>query len=161
MKICIWYSLNQDPWGGSNSFLTTLGQACNKTGWRVHAYVLMGNHFHLLVETPESNLVSGMQWLQSTYTQCHNERQAEQLKAKALRLVALKEASLKTLPKGSVEKEVLAWYIHGRTMVSNEWLSEQLHCGHPGNIPRYVKAVETSKDKAVISLKEALLKCED
>jgi len=55
-------------------FLETLGEACEKTGWRVHAYVLMGNHYHLLVETPEGNLVAGMKWLQGTYTQRHNGR---------------------------------------------------------------------------------------
>ncbi len=27
------------------------------TGWRVHAWVLMSNHYHLLIETPEANLV--------------------------------------------------------------------------------------------------------
>jgi putative transposase len=55
-------------------FLETLGEACEKTGWRVHAYVLMRNHYHLLVETPEGNLVAGMKWLQGTYTQRHNSR---------------------------------------------------------------------------------------
>jgi len=55
-------------------FLETLGEACEKTGWRVHAYVLMGNHYHLLVETPEGNLVAGMKWLQSTYTLRYNSR---------------------------------------------------------------------------------------
>ena len=50
-------------------FLETLGQACAKSGWRIHAWVLMGNHYHLLVETPEANLVTGMKWLQGTYTQ--------------------------------------------------------------------------------------------
>ena len=34
----------------------------------------MGNHDHLLVETPEGNLVAGMKWLQGTYTQRHNGR---------------------------------------------------------------------------------------
>ena len=29
-------------------FLATLGEACGRTGWKVHAYVLMGNHYHLL-----------------------------------------------------------------------------------------------------------------
>lgn len=53
-------------------FLGTLGEVCRRTGWRVHAYVLMGNHYHLLLETPEGNLVAGMQWLQSTYTQRFN-----------------------------------------------------------------------------------------
>ena len=55
-------------------FLETVGQACEKTGWQVHAYVLMGNHYHLLLETPEGNLVAGMKWLQGTYTQRHNRR---------------------------------------------------------------------------------------
>ena len=46
-------------------FLETLGEACQRAGWCVHAYVLMGNHYHLLVETPEGNLVAGMKWLQT------------------------------------------------------------------------------------------------
>jgi len=55
-------------------WLETLAQACEKTGWRIHAYVMMGNHYHLLVETPEGNLVAGMKWLQGTYTQRYNSR---------------------------------------------------------------------------------------
>lgn len=58
-------------------FLDTLGEACVRCGWRVHAFVLMGNHYHLLVETPEPNLVSGMQWLQGTYTKRFNIRHKE------------------------------------------------------------------------------------
>jgi REP element-mobilizing transposase RayT len=56
------------------SFLETLGQACAKTDWQVHAYCLMGNHFHLVVETPRANLVAGMQWLLGTYTARFNRR---------------------------------------------------------------------------------------
>ena len=55
-------------------FLLTLGQACGKTGWQVHAYCLMPNHFHLVVETPEANLVAGMKWLLGTYTARFNRR---------------------------------------------------------------------------------------
>src|SRR5574342_103512 len=43
-------------------FVATLGGACEKTGWQIHAFCLMGNHFHLVVETPQANLVSGMKW---------------------------------------------------------------------------------------------------
>ncbi len=32
--------------------LETLGEACQRAGWSVHPYVLMGNHYHLLIETP-------------------------------------------------------------------------------------------------------------
>ncbi len=55
-------------------FLLTLGQACAKTGWQVHAYCLMGNHFHLVVETPQPNLAEGMKWFLGTYTQRFNRR---------------------------------------------------------------------------------------
>jgi REP element-mobilizing transposase RayT len=39
-------------------FLETLAEACAKADWQVHAYCLMPNHFHLVVETPEANLVA-------------------------------------------------------------------------------------------------------
>ena len=46
------------------SLLGRLGEVCESHGWRVHAWVLMGNHFHLLLETPQANLISGMKWSQ-------------------------------------------------------------------------------------------------
>ena len=56
-------------------FLKTLAEACQKTGWQLHAYCLMRNLFHLVAETPEANLVEGMRWLLSAYTirlnHCH------------------------------------------------------------------------------------------
>ena len=55
-------------------FLATLSEACAMTGWRVHAWVLMGNHNHLFIETPEANLVAGMSWLQNTVTRRYNVR---------------------------------------------------------------------------------------
>ncbi len=55
-------------------FLKTLGEACQKTGWQVHAYCLMPNHFHLVVETPGANLVAGMRWFLGTYTARFNRR---------------------------------------------------------------------------------------
>ena len=55
-------------------FLKTLDEACGKTGWAVHTYVLMGNHYHALLETPEANLVDGMKWFLGTYTQRFNSR---------------------------------------------------------------------------------------
>jgi REP element-mobilizing transposase RayT len=55
-------------------FIGTLAQAGKRSGWRIHAYVLMGNHYHLLVETPGANLVRGMTWFQTTYTVRYNAR---------------------------------------------------------------------------------------
>ena len=57
-----------------HDFLKTLAEACQKTGWQVHAYCLMTNHYHLVLETPNGNLVAGMAWLQSTYTIRLNNR---------------------------------------------------------------------------------------
>ena len=57
-----------------HDFLKTLAEACQKTSWQVHAYCLMRNHYHLVLETPNANLVAGMAWLQSTYTIRLNHR---------------------------------------------------------------------------------------
>jgi len=58
--------------GARESFLECLVQVCDSQGWRLHAWCLMGNHYHLLIETPEPNLVWGMKWLQSTFANCFN-----------------------------------------------------------------------------------------
>jgi REP element-mobilizing transposase RayT len=55
-------------------FVATLGEACARTDWQVHAYCLMNNHFHLVVETPNASLVAGMRWFLSTYTARFNRR---------------------------------------------------------------------------------------
>jgi REP element-mobilizing transposase RayT len=60
--------------GDRELFLSALEEACRKTGWQVHAFCLMDNHFHLVVETPEGNLVAGMKWWQGVYTKRYNIR---------------------------------------------------------------------------------------
>ncbi|MGH8019841.1 MAG: hypothetical protein ACREIA_16490, partial [Opitutaceae bacterium] len=47
----------------AQSFVEALQEAVARCQWRVHAYVLMRNHFHLVLETPEPNLAAGMHWL--------------------------------------------------------------------------------------------------
>ncbi|MCF3649678.1 transposase [Synoicihabitans lomoniglobus] len=53
--------------GAREAFERTLLEACERYHWRLHAYVIMRNHFHLALETPEANLSSGMKWLQGTW----------------------------------------------------------------------------------------------
>jgi len=53
--------------GAKAAFEACLFEACAKSQWLLHAYVIMRNHFHLAVETPEGNLVTGMRWLLSTF----------------------------------------------------------------------------------------------
>ena len=55
-------------------FLDTLAEASGKTAWQVHALCLMLNHFHLVLETPQANLVAGMKWFLGTYTSRFNRR---------------------------------------------------------------------------------------
>lgn len=302
-------------------FLETLEQACSRTGWKVHCYVLLDNHYHFLLETPEPNLVVGMQWFQSTYTkrfnvkhhECghlfqgryksllidpdaeeyfkvvstyihlnparakqfdleegklqeflwssypaylyrsrrpgwltvqqvldshgfaddrsgrlayqrymqscvgdiarsdqphltdpdwskirrgwclgsesfresllmrldkvragakrtshagdevreHNELQGKYLLSRSLKILDLRESDLWELPKGAIEKQILAWYIRRQTTVSNAWLSDALQCGHPSNIPGYIRRITTTRDKTTKRLVKKILKSED
>ena len=51
----------------AQAFEKCLFEACEQAGWRLHAWTLMRNHYHLALETPRANLVEGMHWLQSTF----------------------------------------------------------------------------------------------
>ncbi|MDD5219805.1 MAG: transposase [Candidatus Bipolaricaulis sp.] len=55
-------------------FLEVLADTAKRFGWICHAYCLMTNHYHLLVETPEANLSRGMRHLNGVYTQAFNRR---------------------------------------------------------------------------------------
>jgi putative transposase len=55
-------------------YLKLLRGAVKRYGWHLLAYCLMGNHVHLVVETPEPNLPAGMQWLQGKYGRYFNDR---------------------------------------------------------------------------------------
>lgn len=54
------------------SFLTVLADVCKSYNWVCHAYCLMDNHYHLLIETPDANLSKGMRQLNGRYTQKFN-----------------------------------------------------------------------------------------
>jgi putative transposase len=63
--------------GAKAAFEACLFEVCRKSGWVLHAFVLMGNHYHLAVETPEGNLAAGMQWLQTTFANRFNRLRGE------------------------------------------------------------------------------------
>jgi putative transposase len=58
--------------GAAEAFERTLDEAAVRFGWRVHAYVVLSNHFHLAVELTEPNLSHGMKWLQGTWIRRYN-----------------------------------------------------------------------------------------
>jgi putative transposase len=55
-------------------FLEILAEVVERYGWLCHAYCMMGNHYHLLAETPDPNLSHGMRHLNGRYTQSFNRR---------------------------------------------------------------------------------------
>ncbi len=55
-------------------FLDFLGQAARRFGWSISAWVLMSNHFHLVIQTLQPNLSRGMHWLNSSYAARFNKR---------------------------------------------------------------------------------------
>ena len=61
----------------AKAFEAALDEACVLHGWKLHAYVVMRNHYHLALETPQPNLVAGMHWLQSTFATRFNRFRSE------------------------------------------------------------------------------------
>ena len=55
-------------------FLSVLNYVCKQYNWVIHAYSLMTNHYHLLVETPDANLSKGMRQLNCVFTQKINKK---------------------------------------------------------------------------------------
>ena len=53
-------------------YLNVLTEVCDRFNWVCHAYCLMSNHYHLLIETPDANLSKGMRYLNGVYTQRFN-----------------------------------------------------------------------------------------
>jgi putative transposase len=60
--------------GDRKLFLDTLAQIIKQFHWICHAYCLMNNHYHLVIETPDGNLSKGMRQLNGVYTQAYNKR---------------------------------------------------------------------------------------
>lgn len=55
-------------------FLEILDSVCLQHNWVIHAYCLMDNHYHLLLETPDGNLSEGMRQLNGVFTQAMNNK---------------------------------------------------------------------------------------
>lgn len=58
--------------GDRDRFLGLLSEVIERYNWVCHAYCLMSNHYHLLIETPDGNLSKGMRQLNGVYTQTFN-----------------------------------------------------------------------------------------
>jgi REP element-mobilizing transposase RayT len=58
------------------SFLDVFAHVVERYGWLCHSYCVLGNHYHLLIETPQPNLPAGMRQLNGVFTQRYNRRRA-------------------------------------------------------------------------------------
>ncbi len=57
-----------------HAFMNVLERVVERYNWICHAYCLMGNHYHLVIETPDANLCRGMKYLNGVYSQKFNRR---------------------------------------------------------------------------------------
>lgn len=63
--------------GEAQAFICALQEGVRLHGWRLHAYAVMRNHYHLALQTPQPNLKDGMHWLQSTFATRFNRFRQE------------------------------------------------------------------------------------
>jgi REP element-mobilizing transposase RayT len=136
-------------------FLSTLDEACQKTQWQVQAYCLMRNHFHLVIETPQANLVAGMKWLSGVYTKRFNIRHKFCGHVFAGRYKAL-------LVDGSGDGylEIVCDYVHlnparakliapGKRLESFRWSSYPAYLQSPRQRPKWLRADRLLGEKGV------------
>jgi len=92
-------------------FLDVLSQVVDRFGWQCHAYCLMTNHYHLMIETPQANLSRGMRQLNGMFTQRFNrkhDRVGHVFQGRFKSIVVDKEAYLLELSRYIVRNPVAA-----------------------------------------------------
>jgi putative transposase len=93
------------------AFLELLAEVCERFNWWGHAYCLMTNHYHLLMETPDGNLSKGMRQLNGVYTQRFNDlhgRCGHVLQGRYKAIIVQRDAYLKELSRYVVLNPVRA-----------------------------------------------------
>ena len=150
--------------------LATLEEVCQKTAWQVHAFCLMSNHFHFVVETPAPNLVEGMTWFLGNYTRRFNGRhqlfghlfsgrykaplvegsgngymKTERLVTEALRIEDVSEAQWASWRKGHPFEVRLASRLRTETTVTVDWIAQRLHMGTRGHAAHLLSLQEHSR----------------
>jgi len=111
-------------------FLLVLGSVCKRFNWTVHAYCLMGNHYHLLIETPDGNLSQGMRQLNGVYTQHINrnhERVGHVFQGRYKAIIVQKDSYLLELSRYIVLNPVRARMV--RSVKDWPWSSYRASCG--------------------------------
>jgi len=87
--------------GAKVAFGRTLWETIIQFGWRLRAYVIMSNHYHLALETPQPNLSVGIHRLQSAFAIRFNRFRGERGHLFQGRYHALRSMTLGSVPQGS------------------------------------------------------------
>jgi REP element-mobilizing transposase RayT len=114
-----------------NAFLKILGEVCERYNWIVHAYCLMDNHYHILIETPDGNLARGMRHLNGVYTQYFNrahKRVGHVYQGRYKAIIIQKETYLLEVARYIVLNPVRALMV--RTANDWHWSSYRATSGH-------------------------------
>jgi len=111
-------------------YLGLLSAVCKRFNWRVHAYCLMDNHYHLLIETPDGKLSQGMRQLNGVYTQRfnqHHRRVGHVFQGRYKGIIVQKDSYLLELSRYTVLNPVRARMV--RSARDWPWSSYRATCG--------------------------------
>jgi hypothetical protein len=121
-------------------FLRTPGEACERTGWRVHVYVLMSNHYHLLLvlgmldqaedRLQKKRLGDAVLWREQ------GTAEAERIVVRVLQRLKLKPQVLGQMRKGDECKILIGALLRKVTTVSHGWIAQRLSMGDPTRVSR-------------------------
>jgi len=137
------------------AFLKTLAEAVSRFGWICHAYCLMSNHYHLLIETPDPNLSRGMQFLNGVFTQRfnrHHKRFGHVLQGRYKAILVERESHLLELARYVVLNPVRAKVV--RSARDWQWSSYRATSGQadvPGflHIDWLLSQFDSRRDRAM------------
>jgi len=156
--------------GDRERFLEILGAMVERFGWICHAYCLMDNHYHLVVETPRGNLSEGMRHLNGVYTQYYNvskRRSGHLFQGRYKAIIVEKDAHLLELARYVVMNPVKAGickmagdYIWSSYRAATgevkkpdylftDWILGQFGANRITAIKKYVEFVNEGKDKNI------------
>ena len=79
----------------------------------------------------------------------YDERQALKMLKKGLEVLGINESELEAKAKGAVEKQVLAWWLRKKTVVSRRWISEKLGMGDLSRVTNAVRKVDSGKESEI------------
>ncbi len=111
-------------------WMRTFESVCARFGWICHAYCLMDNHYHIVIETPGANLSAGMRQLNGVYTQSFNRknnRSGHLFTGRFNSVIFQKEKYLKTLIRHTVTNPVRKGLIN--SPMQWKWSSCRASCG--------------------------------